>query len=285
MSEPQAPGRRPSVGRLFLIPTPLGAQSDPRGVLPAVTLAAIAPLDCFVAESAKSARAFLKAVGTDKPLQALEISELNEHTPGAAVTELLKPLRTGRDVGLLSEAGCPAVADPGANLVAAAHAAGIRVIPLIGPSSLLLALMASGLNGQRFSFVGYLPSEAEARAMRLRELEHRSRDNDETLLWIETPYRNQHVYETALAVLAPATRLFVGAQLSLADESTTMRTVHDWRAAPAQLAREPTVFGLLAARALGPVGREKPRLNTARAAKGDRQRTTRGFPKPADRQA
>jgi 16S rRNA (cytidine1402-2'-O)-methyltransferase len=285
MSEQQIPAHRPSLGRLFLIPTPLGAHSAPRSVLPADTLAAIAPLDCFVAESAKSARAFLKAVGTDKPLQALEIRELNEHTPAAAVTELLAPLRAGRDVGLLSEAGCPAVADPGANLVAAAHVAGIRVIALIGPSSLLLALMASGLNGQRFGFVGYLPSEAEARGERLRELEQRSRANDETLLWIETPYRNQHVYETALAVLSPATRLFVGTQLSLVDESTAMRTIHDWRTAPVQLAREPTVFGLLAARPTGTPGRERPPPNPARTAKGRRQRTARGAPKRAARQA
>ncbi|MFP5406898.1 MAG: SAM-dependent methyltransferase, partial [Gammaproteobacteria bacterium] len=151
-NDPTSSGHRNPAGRLFLIPTPLGTDSDPRRVLPPDTLDAIAPLECFVAENAKSARAFLKGVGTDKPLQSLQIRELNEHTPPEAVAGLLEPLLGGRDIGLLSEAGCPAVADPGANLVAAAHAAGIRVVPLIGPSSPLLALMASGLDGQRFAF-------------------------------------------------------------------------------------------------------------------------------------
>ena len=155
-------------GRLFLIPTPLGADTDPRRVLPLDTLDAIARLDCFVAEKAKSARGFLKGVGTDKPLLELDIQELNEHTPASAVAGLLAPLQEGRDVGLLSEAGCPAVADPGANLVAAAHAAHIAVVPLVGPCSPLLALMASGLEGQRFAFVGYLPAQPDARAARLR---------------------------------------------------------------------------------------------------------------------
>ncbi len=257
-------------GRLFLIPTPLGADSDPCRVLPADTLAAITPLECFVAENAKSARAFLKSLATEKPLQALEIRELNEHTPVTALELLLAPLLSGRDVGLLSEAGCPAVADPGANLVAAAHAAGIRVVPLIGPSSLLLGLMASGLNGQRFGFVGYLPAQADARAARLRELEQRSRANDETLLWIETPYRNQHVFDTALAVLAPATRLFVGAQLTLAGESIAMRSIHDWRRAIVQLARAPTTFGLLAADAQGSAARAHPPANAAGTARDPR---------------
>jgi 16S rRNA (cytidine1402-2'-O)-methyltransferase len=241
----------PGPGRLFLIPTPLGPQSDPLRVLPADTLAAIKSLDCFVAENAKSARAFLKAAGTAKPLQQLEIRELNEHTPPESVASMLAPLAAGRDIGLLSEAGCPAVADPGANLVAAAHDAGIPVVPLIGPSSLLLALMASGLNGQRFAFVGYLPAQPEARAARLCELEKRSAAGDETILWIETPYRNRQVFETAMAALSPSTRLLVGAQLTTAAESIAMRSVHDWRGNPPLLERAPTVFGLLAAPGAG----------------------------------
>jgi len=240
------PGRLPSPGRLFLIPTPLGAGSDPRRLLPADTLAAVARLDCFVVENAKAARAFLKAAGTDKPLQALEMAELSEHTTAAAIPGLLAPLLAGRDVGLLSDAGCPAVADPGAALVAAAHEAGIEVVPLVGPSSLLLALMASGLNGQRFAFAGYLPAQPDARAARLRELERRSAAGDETVLWIETPYRNRQVFETALAVLAPETRLTVASQLTLAGEAVRTRRVHDWRKAPPEIPREPTVFALLA---------------------------------------
>jgi 16S rRNA (cytidine1402-2'-O)-methyltransferase len=239
-------------GRLFLIPTPLGAASDPHRVLPADTLAAVARLDCFVVENAKTARAFLKAAGTDTPLQALEMAELSEHTPIQAIPGLLAPLLAGRDMGLLSEAGCPAVADPGATLVAAAHEAGIEVVPLVGPSALLLALMASGLNGQCFAFAGYLPAQPDARAARLRELERRSATGGETVLWIETPYRNRQVLDTALAVLAPETRLTVASQLTLPGESTATRRIHDWRKAPPEIPREPTVFALLAAPGAGP---------------------------------
>ncbi|WP_225879056.1 SAM-dependent methyltransferase [Zeimonas arvi] len=239
-------------GRLFLIPTPLGAASEPQGVLPADTLAAVARLDCFVVENAKTARAFLKAAGTDKPLQALEMAELSEHTPAAAIPGLLAPLLAGRDLGLLSEAGCPAVADPGAALVAAAHEAGIEVVPLVGPSSLLLALMASGLNGQRFAFAGYLPAQPGGRVARLRELERRSGDGDETVLWIETPYRNRQVFEAALAVLSPETRLTVASQLTLGEQAVATRRVQDWRTAPPELPREPTVFAMLAPPGTGP---------------------------------
>lgn len=239
-------------GRLFLIPTPLGAASEPQRVLPADTLAAVARLDCFVVENAKTARAFLKAAGTDKPLQALEMAELSEHTPAGAIPGLLAPILAGRDLGLLSEAGCPAVADPGAALVAAAHEAGIEVVPLVGPSSLLLALMASGLNGQRFAFAGYLPAQADARAARLRELERRSAAGDETVLWIETPYRNRQVFEAALAVLSPETRLTVASQLTLGEQSVATRRIHDWRKAPPEIPREPTVFAMLAAPGGGP---------------------------------
>lgn len=234
-------------GRLWLIPTPLGEASDPRRVLPADTLAAIEALDYFVVENARSARAFLKAAGTRTPLQALELRELSEHTPPAAIPALLAPILDGRDGGLLSEAGAPAVADPGAALVAAAHAAGITVHPLIGPSALLLALMASGLNGQRFAFAGYVPVAAPARLQRLRELERRSAHEDETVVIIETPYRNQALLEAALQALAPTTRLLVASDLSLADERIRTDTVAGWRARTPALPRTPTVFGLQAA--------------------------------------
>jgi len=243
---PAAPGASAAPGTLWLIPTPLGAASDPRRALPAETLAAIEPLDYFIVENARSARAFLKAAGTRAPLQALELRELNEHTPPSALPALLAPLRAGRDAGLLSEAGAPAIADPGAALVAAAHAAGIRVRPLIGPSALLLALMASGLNGQRFAFVGYVPAQAEARLQRLREIERRSAREDETALIIETPYRNQALLEAALQVLAPDTRLLVAGDLSLPTERIVLDTVAGWRRARRELPRVPTVFALQA---------------------------------------
>ena len=157
-------------GTLYLVPVPLGPTA-PQESLPANVLAAIRPLAHFIVEQAKTTRAFLKAAGTDLPLQELQLQELNEHTKANELDRLLEPLRAGHDVGLLSEAGCPAVADPGANLVALAQQEGIRVVPLIGPSSLLLALMASGLNGQRFAFQGYLPAKEADRTKVLRELE------------------------------------------------------------------------------------------------------------------
>jgi 16S rRNA (cytidine1402-2'-O)-methyltransferase len=234
-------------GRLYLIPTPLGDRSDPRRLLAADSLAIVARLRHFVVENAKNARAFLKAAGTDAPLQALQLVELNTNTPPDAVAGMLAPLHAGEDLGLLSDAGCPAVADPGAVLVAAAHAAGIRVVPLVGPSALLLALMASGLNGQRFAFAGYLPAQPEARAARLRELERRSASNDETQVWIETPYRNRQMLDTALACLSSETRLTVASELTLDAESIVTRRVADWRTHPLELPREPAVFALLAA--------------------------------------
>lgn len=234
-------------GRLFLIPTPLGDTADAVRVLPAATLAEVARLDRFVVENAKTARAFLKSAGTARPLQELQMDELSEHTPPEAIPGLLSALQAGHDVGLLSEAGCPAVADPGAALVAAAHDAGITVVPLVGPSALLLALMASGLNGQRFAFVGYLPARPDERAVKLRELERRSAAGDETILWIETPYRNRQVFETALAVLSPDTRLSLAARLTLPGEAIATRTIGDWRRAAAAIAAEPTVFAMLAA--------------------------------------
>ena len=163
-----------SSGTLYLIPVPLGAIS-PEMSLPVSVIERVRPLTHFVVENAKSARGFLKAVGTDLPLQALQLEELNEHTKRDELDRLLSPLRAGQDVGLLSEAGCPAVADPGADLVALAQQENIRVVPLIGPSSLLLALMASGLNGQRFAFQGYLPAKETERAKMLHELENESR--------------------------------------------------------------------------------------------------------------
>lgn len=234
-------------GQLWLLPVPLGADSHPIRVLPADTLAAMRALDYFIVENAKTARAFLKAAGITAPLQSLDLRELNEHTPRERIAELLAPILAGRDGGLLSEAGCPAVADPGAELVAAAHAAGITVKPMIGPSSILLALMASGLGGQRFAFVGYLPAAASERLPALRALEQRSARQAETVLMIETPYRTQALLDAALQALAPDTQLLLAASLTLPDERIEMKTVAQWRRSPPLLPKAPTVFGLLAA--------------------------------------
>jgi len=233
-------------GILYLIPVPLGPTA-PQESLPANVLTVIHPLTHFVVEQAKTARAFLKAAGTAKPLQELLLEELNEHTRDAALDRLLEPLRAGHDVGLLPEAGCPAVADPGANLVALAQKENIRVVPLIGPSSLLLALMASGLNGQRFAFQGYLPTKEADRSKTLRELEAESRKRMQTQLFIETPYRNRAMFDAVLQTCQPATRLTVATDLTLPGESVITKTIAQWKKqTPPEIERRPTVFLLLA---------------------------------------
>ena len=233
-------------GTLYLIPVPLGP-TTPKDSLPANVLETIRPLTYFVVEEAKTARAFLKAAGTDTPLQALQIEELNEHTKADALDRLLAPLRAGNDIGLLSEAGCPAVADPGANLVALAQKENRRVVPLIGPSSLLLALMASGLNGQRFAFQGYLPAKEIERSKAIRDLETESRKRQQTQLFIETPYRNTAMFQSILQSCQPNTRLTVATDLTLTSEYVVTKTIQQWKKqTPPEIERRPTVFLLLA---------------------------------------
>jgi len=260
-------------GRLVLVPNTLdfgvdGASVDLQAVLPLEVIAAAAGITHWAAENAKTARAFLKRVGAvrplARPLQELEIRELPRPPKGgggsgggrlhdagaeqaAAWRALLEPALAGHDVGLISEAGMAAVADPGALLVEAAHRAGVAVLPLTGPSSLLLALAASGLNGQSFAFVGYLPVEAGARTARIRELEALSQRLGQTQLMIETPYRNAALLQALLGALKPATRLSVSCGLTLADGFTRSARVADWRATPTALPdKVPAVFALLA---------------------------------------
>ena len=237
-------------GRLFLIPVPLKKIEGPvdvAAVLPAAVCAQAKRLTHFVAENAKSARAFLKALPSDTPLQQIEIAELNEHTQAASIDGLLAPLRAGFDVGLVSEAGCPAVADPGAELVARAHAEGILVLPMIGPSSILLALMGSGLSGQNFAFHGYLPSKEELRQKRIRELEKDSRLEKRTQIFIETPYRNRQMLQTLVSACAANTRICVATDLSLASESIQTGRPAEWqRRGWPDIDRRPSVFLLQA---------------------------------------
>lgn len=265
-----------TAGTLYLIPTPLGPSDDPLRVLPRSTIELAVGLEYFVAEQARSARAVLGRLPMLRPLQALEIRALNRHTPEAELGTLLAPVLAGRDAGLLSEAGCPAVADPGAALVALAHRAGVRVVPLIGPSSVLMALMSSGMNGQAFSFVGYVPVDQAQRSERLRALERRSADNAETVLMIETPYRNQALFDAMLSTLRPDTIVSVAAELSLPGERIEARCVSDWRQHRRELVREPTVFTLEAVpRATGlraPTGRRDPATKPLSAAAAPRRR-------------
>ena len=236
-----------NAGTLYLIPVTLGDDHVAKALPPEV--AGIArKLDIFVVENEKTARRFLGALGTEKPVREIELMRLDEHTPAKDLPALLAPLRAGRDVGLMSEAGCPGIADPGAQLVTLAHAAGIRVAPLVGPSSILLALMASGLDGQRFAFLGYLPNEKTARVRRLKELEHDSRSRRETQIFIEAPYRNQHLLQDIVDHCEPGTRLCVACNLSLDGELIISRPIAAWRkSALPELQRQPTVFLLLAA--------------------------------------
>lgn len=233
-------------GQLYLIPVPLG-ESAVEAVLPAPVLARARSLSHFVAENAKSARAFLKALAHPLPIREIAIEELNEHTPAAALAPLLAPLLAGYDVGLVSEAGCPAVADPGAQLVALAHREHITVVPMIGPSSILLALMGSGLSGQQFAFHGYLPAKDDLRGKKIVELENESRKAQRTQIFIETPYRNRQMLETLIRVCAPHTRIGVASDLTLPAERIATHTAGEWRKlALPDIDRRPTVFLLQA---------------------------------------
>ena len=226
---------------LYLIPTPLGA-TELDLVLPEATRRIAAGLTTFVVEHPKTARAFLKQVGTALPIQQLTLLELNEHTKPAELKALLAPLLEGQDVGLISEAGCPAVADPGADLVRLAHRHGIKVKPLTGPSSILLALMGSGLVGQRFAFHGYLPAKPEERGKALKDLEKRAERDDAAQAFIETPYRNTAMLESILAACRDDTWLCVACDLTLDSELVVSRRVSDWRGNLPEIERRPCVF-------------------------------------------
>ena len=240
-------------GILYLIPNTLGGDALAH-IIPDLVQAQTARLDYFVAENAKTARAFLKLVAQQhplaNPLQEIESAELNVNTPAQALAGLLAPLLAGRDAGLLSEAGVPAVADPGADLVRLAHQHGVTVRPLVGPSSLLLAVMASGLNGQSFAFNGYLPTEAALRAKRIKDLELRSRNEKQTQLLIETPYRNAAMLDALVQTCLPSTLICVATDLSLDSESVKTLTGAWWKTLLASgkgpdFHKKPTVFLLL----------------------------------------
>lgn len=233
-------------GTLYLIPVALG-DSAWTEFLPQRTREIACGLNHFVVENAKTARAELKRMGHLLPLRELAIEQLAENPDGAQIELLLTPLMADHDLGLMSEAGCPGIADPGALLVRRAHEKDIRVVPLVGPSSLLLALMASGLHGQQFTFLGYLPAREPERSARIVELEKESRLRGQTQIFIETPYRNEALLQALLKVCAPATRLCLATDLTLAEERITTRRIAEWRVAtPCALHHRPTVFLLSA---------------------------------------
>lgn len=232
------------VGTLFLIPTPLGDEAV--AWLPETERAKVLHITHFVVEAEKTARRHLKALGVTTPIRELSMQTLNEHTKPGDVAALLAPLAAGHDVGLVSEAGCPAVADPGAQLVALAHERGYRVEPLIGPSSILLAMMASGTNGQCFAFHGYLPVDHGEKDKAIRELEQRSRQRNETQVFIETPYRNNALLQQLRETLAPSTRLCVAADLTLQTQTIVSRQVKDWPTPAPDFHKRPAIFVLYA---------------------------------------
>jgi 16S rRNA (cytidine1402-2'-O)-methyltransferase len=236
-------------GALFLVPNALGP-CDLASVLPAEVVHVAARLDYWIGENAKSTRAFLKRVDAlvplAKPLQQIEIVELDVSTPAAALPALLAPILGGRDGGLVSEAGCPAIADPGATLVKLAHRHALDVRPLVGPSSILLALMASGLDGQRFAFNGYLPTDGRERIDAIREAEQHSARLRQTQVFIETPYRNQALFAALVEHCRPGTTICIASDLTLATQSIASRTASAWRGAQVDLQKRPTVFLLLA---------------------------------------
>ena len=234
------------LGTLYLIPTTLGDDNITK-VLPADVISLAQQLEIFVVENEKTARHFLSTIKISKPVRELKLLTLNEHTTDKEVFELLKPLLAGFDVGLMSEAGCPGIADPGAKLAELAHRKGIRVTPLVGPSSILLSLMASGFNGQRFTFLGYIPADKAARIQRLKDLEKNSSKYNETQIFIETPYRNQHLLEDILAHCNAATKLCIACNISLESELIASKTIVEWKKyALPDLHKKPTVFLLLA---------------------------------------
>jgi len=232
-------------GTLYFIPVTLGEDNITK-VLPSEVVKIAQQLDEFIVENEKTARHFLGAIQHSKPIRELVFKTLNEHTSDKELPALLNSLMAGKDVGLMSEAGCPGIADPGAKLAALAHHKGIRVAPLVGPSSILLSLMASGLNGQRFTFLGYLPSDKAARVNQLKEIEKRSKQQ-ETQVFIETPYRNQHMLEDILSNCNGETKLCIACNISCTDELIVTKRIKEWKASPLpDLHKKPTVFLLLA---------------------------------------
>lgn len=230
-----------ATGRLILFPSPL-AMGPPAQVLPNRNIELIRRVEYFVVEELRTARRFLKACDSRIDIDSLHFEVLNEHTDPAAVRGMLAPLLAGHDVGVISEAGCPAVADPGADIVAAAQEAGIEVVPLVGPSSILMGLMASGFNGQRFTFRGYLPVEPKAKQSAMRDMERQIRTERCTQIFIETPYRNNRLLADLCATLPAGMRLCVGVDITGPEQSIRTLTLGQWKKAGVTLPKMPAIF-------------------------------------------
>lgn len=232
-------------GKLYLIPSPLG-ENDPAEVIPAPVLKSLETFRTFVVEEIRTARRYLSRAGLKGKIDGLEFHELNEHTDQATVESYIRLFDNGNNVALISEAGLPAVADPGAQLVALAHRHDIEVVPFVGPSSLMLALMASGLNGQSFAFCGYIPAKTDERKSRLKTLEKLSGQLKQTQIIIETPYRNDSLMADMLSICAPSTRICVAVNITMPDAYIKTMKVSEWKKANLVIGKRPCVFLMLA---------------------------------------
>ena len=228
-------------GKLYLLPTTLG-ENDPLQVLPVSVKDFIAKIDHYIVENEKTARRSIKNLVPEKPQPSLRINVLNKYTEASEFATFLEPCKRGENVGLLSEAGCPGIADPGAEIVKIAHREGIRVVPMVGPSSILLAMMASGMNGQSFAFNGYLPIDKGERKNEIRSLERLSQEKKQAQVFIETPYRNNKMLEDLIQYLNPATRVCVACDLTLETEYVVTKPISEWARQKPDLHKRPAIF-------------------------------------------
>jgi len=228
-------------GKLYLIPITLG-ESNPDDVLPQTVKRAIEFIDCYIVENEKTARKFIKSIYPEKVQSSLILSTLNKHTEISDHNEMIKPCLQGINIGLMSEAGCPGVADPGAAIVKLAHEKGIQVVPLVGPSSILLAMMGSGMNGQSFAFNGYLPIDKSDKKSALKSYENLSHNKNQSQIFIETPYRNNKLLEDFLQILQPNTYLCIAADITLPTEYIKTMKVSEWKKTKIDLHNRPTIF-------------------------------------------
>lgn len=228
-------------GKLYLIPTRLG-DSPPLEVLPISVKKIIEQIDYYIVENEKTARAFIKKVNSRKPQSSLVLFKLNKFTDILDLPKFLEPCSQGEDIGLISEAGCPGIADPGADIVSIAHQKNIKVIPLVGPSSILLAMMASGMNGQNFAFNGYLPIDKQDKKKELKRLERLSFDSNQSQIFIETPYRNNKMLEDLCNLLDQNTKICIACDITLSTEFIKTQTVNEWKKNIVDLHKRPTIF-------------------------------------------
>ena len=228
-------------GKLYLVPSPLG-DNAPEEVIPAPVLGKLLEIRTFVVEEIRTARRYLSKAGLKGHISELEFHELNEHTPKEEIEKYISLLENGNDVAVISEAGLPAVADPGAQLVELAHKNGITVIPFVGPSSLMMALMASGMNGQTFTFCGYLPAKPEERKNRLKQIEKQSASGRQTMIFIETPYRNDALFNDILATCKQETKVCIAVNITMPDMYIKSDSVKNWKSRKIEIGKRPCVF-------------------------------------------